>query len=402
MKILIVAPFFPPANSIGALRPYSWAKYWSMNGCDVTVITTKQYNDKWNTLMLDCSGFNIVSLDNSTRKLQYIKDFTKKVFGKPINHLFPIVPSILDVWLLKAYFATRKTVWDVVISTYSPASALLLGYFLKRRNCTKKFVIDYRDLWAYNPVEFKSRFTRRIEYLIESRIVRLADEIITVSKPLSDDLKRYFNLSNVHVITNGIDFDDLKCLESDPCWNDGKFRVLYSGTIYKKSRDPTPFFLALSDLINSGVIRKDNFEVVFVGNNSYVINEIIPDKNLSSFIKCLGLVDRNTSLKMQRDASALLFLENDKPEMSGYLTGKIFEYLASGTPIIGVGVSSLSPVGKLIEDSECGRALGVEVDKIKEYLNYLLQTKNYQVKNNFVQKFDRKNLAGMLLEIISK
>ena len=39
MKILIVTAFFPPQNSIASLRPYSWAKYWSRAGHDVTVLT---------------------------------------------------------------------------------------------------------------------------------------------------------------------------------------------------------------------------------------------------------------------------------------------------------------------------------------------------------------------------
>ncbi|RMG05815.1 MAG: hypothetical protein D6735_04915 [Acidobacteria bacterium] len=39
-KILIVTAFFPPQNSIASLRSYSWAKYWSQSGYNVTVLTT--------------------------------------------------------------------------------------------------------------------------------------------------------------------------------------------------------------------------------------------------------------------------------------------------------------------------------------------------------------------------
>ena len=59
MKILIVSTFFPPQNSIASLRPYSWAKWWSRAGHDVTVLTTEK--EEWaNNLNLDCSGFTVI------------------------------------------------------------------------------------------------------------------------------------------------------------------------------------------------------------------------------------------------------------------------------------------------------------------------------------------------------
>ena len=39
MKALILCNDFPPLNSIGAQRPYSWYKYFKRYGIDVTVIT---------------------------------------------------------------------------------------------------------------------------------------------------------------------------------------------------------------------------------------------------------------------------------------------------------------------------------------------------------------------------
>ena len=41
-KILIISYDWTPRNSIGVHRPYSWAKYWSLNGYEVTVLTSKK------------------------------------------------------------------------------------------------------------------------------------------------------------------------------------------------------------------------------------------------------------------------------------------------------------------------------------------------------------------------
>ena len=42
MRILIVTHYFPPENAIASLRPYSWAKYWTAIGHQVTVLTTQE------------------------------------------------------------------------------------------------------------------------------------------------------------------------------------------------------------------------------------------------------------------------------------------------------------------------------------------------------------------------
>ena len=42
LKITIVTYSWPPRNSISTHRPYSWARYWSEKGQDVTILTAKK------------------------------------------------------------------------------------------------------------------------------------------------------------------------------------------------------------------------------------------------------------------------------------------------------------------------------------------------------------------------
>ena len=42
LKITIITYSWPPRNSMSTHRPYSWARYWSEKGADVTVITAKK------------------------------------------------------------------------------------------------------------------------------------------------------------------------------------------------------------------------------------------------------------------------------------------------------------------------------------------------------------------------
>ena len=65
-KILIITHYFPPINAIASHRPYSWAKYWSRMGHNITVLTTKK-EPKSNDLNLDCSFFKVIEAENIIR-----------------------------------------------------------------------------------------------------------------------------------------------------------------------------------------------------------------------------------------------------------------------------------------------------------------------------------------------
>ena len=41
LKITIITYSWPPRNSISVHRPYSWARYWSQQGHDITILTAK-------------------------------------------------------------------------------------------------------------------------------------------------------------------------------------------------------------------------------------------------------------------------------------------------------------------------------------------------------------------------
>jgi hypothetical protein len=89
----------------------------------------------------------------------------------------------------------------------------------------------------------------------------------------------------------------------------------------------------------------------------------------------------------------------------GILTSKLFEYLYSGTKILGIGVTDNSLSGKIIKESDCGISFGKDVEKIKNYLIELLKTGKKDTvnpNNEILEKFPRKNHAEKLMNIIEK
>jgi hypothetical protein len=75
----------------------------------------------------------------------------------------------------------------------------------------------------------------------------------------------------------------------------------------------------------------------------------------------------------------------------------------SGRPIIGIGVSSKTTSGKLIEVSGTGIALGRDSTKIAEVLKKIIDGEriNYSPSQEYLNRYTRKALAEkMLREII--
>ena len=198
----------------------------------------------------------------------------------------------------------------------------------------------------------------------------------------------------------------LKNLNQEPFWNDNKIRIVYTGTIYKGFQDPTPLFKAVKEIENSEYKHLlKNLEIIFAGGNKGNLDMIVENFQVHNYVKYLGFIKYEDSLRMQRDAHVLLFLEFKSKEQDGILTGKLFEYLFSGTQIWAVGMDEKNSAGKLITESRCGICFGENVELIKSYLINLLTSgqkpvisPNFEILNEFSRKKQAEKLLNLVLE----
>ena len=435
-KILIITYYFPPKNAIASHRPYSWAKYWSRMGHDVTVLTMKDVRHD-NNLNLDCSNFNIIRIESKLYNFlskflfkekatqqttdacidKYKKQKILRYKSVLINYLKSIkrktgifstvrMPDLTDIYIFEIYKILKHIdKYDVCVSTAGPYCVHIIAYILKIKKSFNYWIADYRDLWTQHPFLTGlfpfSFFEKVIEYIIN----KSANAIITVSTPLQEIIREKYKLKNVFVIENGFDIDDLEVLKhKPPLWNDNKIRIVYTGTIYPYTQDPTPLFLAIKEIEHSDQNNLlNNLEIIFAGSRSN-LDELIEKYKVSKYVKYVGRVSREYSLLMQRDADILLFLESDNNE--GVLTGKIFEYLFSKTHIWAIGITEESFIGKFINDSGNGTCFGNDVVKIKSALLKILSSNSnekYEKKYGnelFLQRYTRENLAKKYIDII--
>jgi glycosyltransferase involved in cell wall biosynthesis len=232
-----------------------------------------------------------------------------------------------------------------------------------------------------------------LEKVLERKLLKNADLITTVSDPFAEQFRERHQ-TPVLSIENGFDPSDLEALSEENIFpDDGKVRIVHTGSIYLGKRDPTPLFRVLKKL------QDPRYEVLFVGERQANLAALIEEYGVSKYVKEVGRVPREDALKMQRDADALLFLPWNDHSIDGVLTGKIFEYLFSGTPILAVGGGQLEASQNLILEADAGWACLTD-DEIIAALKQIPERKN-SAKEDVLNRYNRKALARRLLEAVS-
>ena len=99
------------------------------------------------------------------------------------------------------------------------------------------------------------------------------------------------------------------------------------------------------------------------------------------------------NVKYQKNADLLLLVIPNIENSEGILTGKIFEYLASGNPIIGLGPKN-GDAAKIIDQCKAGKFFSRNEQKeISAYIEEQVTTMSFEPNISEVKKFWDSNRA---------
>lgn len=428
MRILLITCYFYPQNRISVLRVGQWAKYWALQGHEVTVLTTKKYP------FMGPYGLNPTLPDGvDVVEVPYVPDWLRRrleVRGrtrhgrqpdessgqrlrKRVRQLRNYIGSLFDIHDLWTAPATRKGLEimsashvDAIVSSFSPPAVHMVASRLKAAHPKTVWLADFRDLWAHNHITSARGILRLMENSLERRTLQgRADALITVSEPLAASLRERYPALPVWVVENGFDpdeFPDWATRLRTPPGTCGMLRICYAGTLYPGRRDPTPLFEAVNRLIDLGILDRHRVSIDFYGQNEKELGAILErcHGNRHGVVHAHGFVSRSDSLAAQARSSLLLLLESSEPAARGVLTGKLFEYLVSGIPVLAVGIDSSNAAGELLLRTGTGFCARTS-DEIADMLTQAVNTGRfdfYAPKADLITSFSRDRQAYGIAE----
>lgn len=441
-RILIASPYFAPENSVAAIRFTKIAKYLSKMGYDITIICSQMDAhmtiDK--TLEKDLNRLKKITRINYPNLLYYKikgkfgvekpKDIHKnaavpsekvKPSNKNKNKLVWAYVHFCSYILGKKYIKNIKKVnekFDVVITTFSPISAHMLGSYMKKKGLCSVWIADFRD-----PITLLGEKSA-VDYLVQRYMVKLvdkADYITTVSNGCASKLiceAKEFEKNikdKIRVISNGYDSDDRKDL-IDIKTDEENLVFSYCGSFYQiggtVKNDISPLFLSLKDLVDQGKINSSKIRIKYAGRDAALFNSFAMKFDMQGVVEYCGRISRDESLCLQRSSDVVIVpIWNNKNE-NGIISGKFFETLLvqRNALIIVTGDQAGSELSHLVNQMNCGfvyeeingnqDGIGNLKDWICTIYNDKMQHKELKYKNDFKKEpYSHQELAKKFEEL---
>ena len=338
-------------------------------------------------------GSGFVSEEKEPGVLQKVSVWVRGNFFIPDARRFWINPSVK---FLTEYLKENPV--DMVISTGPPHSMHLIALELKK-TLGIKWVADFRDPWTnidfYRELMLSDRADRKHRKL-EQAVLKTADLSLTIGYTMTEEM-RALGAKRVETLTNGFDADDFPDTEAKV---DEEFSISHIGT-FSPSRNHIGFWKALSELKNENADFAKKLKLRTVGVVDHSVRTSIKEHGLKENWEEISYVPHDRVLHYQRTSRVLLVCINNTPNATGILPGKFFEYLASGRPVLAIGLIE-SDIGTVLRRTKAG--IIVEPDDVQGMKGALLQLFNgsaaIQADKMAVNRFSREGLTERLVGLM--
>jgi hypothetical protein len=414
-KILILCNDFPPINSIGAERPYSWYLYFKEFGLEPVVITknwTTNGNNPFNQVgkhrLVEKTNEGVIIRAKShlTPSHYFFRLFGKRLsfFRKGLTFIEKILAfqfSFLDQHIsiyneARRYIKANKI--DLIITTGEPFLLFKYGYLLKKE-FNIKWIADYRDGWSLNHVrsvkkDILNSFIWKNEFKFEKKYTKTADLITTVDPDLARKIGHLTN-KKVEVVYNGFwEYYENK----NASRNKAKLVFNHTGTLTIGQR--LEFLLdTIVELKKENQITEKDFRLNLIGL------EYFPDqmlrlqpymKSIGEFIHTTPRLPKNEAVAMNLEAD---YLVNFTDENYSAIYAKTYDYIACQKPILVIPGD-----GNLLDVMITTKKLGYILNSKEELINFIKQphtiTDVFSKDDFFKRKTQTEILSKVIHELI--
>lgn len=420
-NVLILTYYWPPAGGSGVQRWLKFVKYMPQFGIRPIVYTAdkKSFSITDNSLMSEIpkealilkrkvwEPENLFSLFGKTNRegagfLEAKPGFWGRI--KKYIRANYFIPDSRKYWIGPSVRYLREIIdkenIDLIISTGPPHSLHLIAMQLQKEKAVK-WIADFRDPWTEIDYFHKLPLTKRAfskHKDMEHSVVQNADVVLVVGDTMNEKYKPLN--SNVITLTNGFDVATAEVsVELDK-----GFTMTHIG-LMNADRNPSILWEALTDLREESADFKNAFQLQLVGKTDASVRKSIFNSRLDSCLIDLGYQPHDKITDLQRASQCLLLVVNNVPFAKGIVTGKVFEYLAAGRPIIAIGPEG-GDLDRILTETDAGTVIGFHnkaqlKKQIKTYFNKYKEENLKRTSQN-IDKYHRRELTMKLVSIIEE
>lgn len=416
-RLLIISYYWPPTGGSGVQRWVKFSKYLPQHGWQPVIYTPENperlaYDE---SLLGDIPECAEVVRTHIVEPYGIYRRLTGKGQGQaevnPVNGGKKSLMKRFSLWVRGNFFIPDPRVsWvrpsvrflvrylkehpvDAVVTTGPPQSMHLIGLGLKKA-LGIKWLADFRDPWTdmfyYKHLGLGRRADRK-HHLLEQQVLDSADTIIAVTPYVRDDFAARTR-TPVALITNGYDEDDFSGKKA--AGHEGKFTVVHTG-LFSADGNPLNLWDVLADKCRKEPEFARKLQIRLAGKTDAAVMESIRERGMGGNLVDLGYLPHDKVIEEQMGADVLILPLRKEPEYAKVLPGKIFEYLASGRPVLGIGQED-GAAAEVLRDSGAGEMFGW--DRREGLAEFLFG--NHVHDGSGLLKYSRRVLTGKLVELL--
>lgn len=303
-------------------------------------VWTVCYKNEDDSKIID--GVNIIKIESPFffKESNSVNYFARKIqsYGSLISKLihfsqYPLRSRSLIKNYKKAVDSILKSREKAtIIASYTPLEAVIAAKEIKDTYRDNVKIVYYStDTLSNEHGEgglLSAEYRKKCGIRWEKKLFASFDKILIMdchkSHYFNDEYNEYF--TKYEVVNFPLMVKPL--LNKSKKYGNSNLRFVYTGTLYKKLRNPEFLLKILIDLS-----RKMEMEAIFLGGGDcgYLINEA--EKKSNGAIRHLGMKPHETAIEYISNADVLLSIGNAESPMA---PSKIYEYMSTGKPILHV------------------------------------------------------------------
>jgi len=309
-----------------------------------------------------------------------------------------LIPDPKIGWFEPAMIAARRILGenriDMIFSTSPEATDHVIARALAR-DTKLPWVMDFRDPWTTSLYAIKRpERSRRKEEALELSCLEESSAITVVQQRYRDEyLEKYPSLRDrsdkFHIVPNGFDPNDSAGIEPRSF---DRWTMVYTGSI-SYPRDPEPALAGWKIACERSDEFRSGAGCLFMGEFDTRFHELAGGYIMGN-LKVEGFQRREAVYAAQLGAGGLLLIAE------GYVTGKVYEYLAAGRPIM--AITEGRDLIELLENCRAGISVTPgDPNAIAQALLDMFQCRDepFQPDRAYLARFDRRRITGELAKL---